>query len=98
MSRFLVPLLASVAVPAFAQTAEPLPAGPAATEQPSDPLDDMYADDGAVDEAVTVVAGPPRGSVIGDIPPEDSLDARDIRATGATSISELLDAVAPQQP
>ena len=96
MSRFLVPLLAGVAVPAFAQTAEPPPAGPAATEQPSDPIDDMYADDEAVDEAVTVVAGPPRGSVIGDIPPEDSLDARDIRATGATSISELLDAVAPQ--
>ena len=34
--------------------------------------------------------------MIGDIPPEDTLDARDVRATGATSITELLDALAPQ--
>ena len=34
--------------------------------------------------------------MLGDIPPEDTLDARDVRATGATSISELLDALAPQ--
>ena len=98
MRRFLAPLLASAAVPAFAQTAEPPapPAEPALVEQPSDPIDDLYADDGEIDEAVTVVAGPPRGSVIGDIPPENSLDARDIRATGATSINELLEAIAPQ--
>ena len=98
MRRFLVPLLASVAAPAFAQATDPPapPAEPAATEQPADPIEDMYADDEAVDEAVTVVAGPPRGSVTGDIPPENTLDSRDIRATGATSISELLEAVGPQ--
>ena len=97
MRRFLAPLLASAAVPAFAQTAvAPAPPAEPATEQRTDAIDDVYADDGAVDEAVTVVAGPPRGSVIGDIPPENTLDSRDIRATGATSISELLDAVAPQ--
>ena len=38
----------------------------------------------------------PRGSVVGDIPPENVLDPRDIRATGATSISELLDSIASQ--
>ena len=38
----------------------------------------------------------PRGSVVGDIPPENVLDPRDIRATGATSIDELLDSVASQ--
>ena len=37
-----------------------------------------------------------RGSVVGDIPPENTLDARDVRATGATNINELLDALAPQ--
>ena len=37
-----------------------------------------------------------QGSVIGDIPPEDQLDARDIRATGATDITELLEALEPQ--
>src|SRR5258708_198373 len=49
------------------------------------------------EEADIVVVGQrPRGSVIGDIPPENTLDARDIRATGATNINELLDALAPQ--
>jgi hypothetical protein len=48
------------------------------------------------EEEIVVVGGKPRGSVIGDIPPEDTLDARDVRATGATNISELLDAIAPQ--
>ena len=42
-------------------------------------------------------SGPePRGSVVGDIPPENTLTSRDIRATGATSISELLDSIASQ--
>jgi hypothetical protein len=48
-------------------------------------------------EAAIVVTGSrARGSVIGDIPPENTLDSRDVRATGATNISELLDALAPQ--
>ena len=34
--------------------------------------------------------------MVGDIPPENTLDSRDVRATGATNISELLDAIAPQ--
>ena len=38
----------------------------------------------------------PRGSVIGDIPPEKTLDAREVRATGASNINELLEALAPQ--
>ena len=49
------------------------------------------------DEAAIVITGAkPRGSVVGDIPPENTLDARDVRATGATNINELLDAIAPQ--
>ena len=38
----------------------------------------------------------PARSVVGDIPPENTLDSRDVRATGATNINELLDALAPQ--
>jgi hypothetical protein len=34
--------------------------------------------------------------VIGDIPPEIQLDARDVRALGAGSIAEVLEALAPQ--
>jgi len=50
----------------------------------------------AEEEDVVVVGQKPRGSVVGDIPPENTLTQRDIRATGATSISELLDSVASQ--
>jgi outer membrane receptor for ferrienterochelin and colicin len=48
------------------------------------------------EDEIIVTGQRPRGSVVGDIPPERTLDARDIRATGATSITELLDALAPE--
>lgn len=48
------------------------------------------------EQPIVIVGSKPRGSVIGDIPPENTLDARDVRATGATNINELLDALAPQ--
>jgi len=48
------------------------------------------------DEDEIVVKGKsPRGSVVGDIPPETVLKSRDVRATGATSFDELLEAIAP---
>jgi hypothetical protein len=48
------------------------------------------------DEDDIVVTGkPPRGSVIGDIPPETVLNSHDVRATGATTFDELLEAIAP---
>ncbi|MEO7564110.1 MAG: TonB-dependent receptor [Sphingomicrobium sp.] len=47
-------------------------------------------------EAIVITAERPRGSVIGDIPPQNVLNAGDVRATGATSINELLSALAPQ--
>jgi hypothetical protein len=62
------------------------------TNQNASP-DTEYPDDG---EEIVVVGQKPRGSVVGDIPPENTLTQRDIRATGATSISELLDSVASQ--
>lgn len=43
-----------------------------------------------------VVTGTRRGAVAGDIPPEITLDARDIRAYGASNLTELLDALGPQ--
>ncbi|MDP9086655.1 MAG: TonB-dependent receptor plug domain-containing protein, partial [Pseudomonadota bacterium] len=45
---------------------------------------------------IVVTGQKPRGSVVGDIPPENTLSSRDIRGTGATSITELLAAIAPQ--
>ena len=88
-------LLASTAsTAALAQDAPPesaSDAGPAATA--TAPPDDEYAEEG---EEIVVQGQRPRGSVVGDIPPENTLTSRDIRATGATSISELLDSVASQ--
>jgi hypothetical protein len=90
--RLVALLLASAsAVPSFAQQQS----NEAAITQPSgDGLDDVT--DAADEEEIVVVGQKPRGSVVGDIPPENTLTSRDIRATGATSISELLDAVESQ--
>jgi len=63
--------------------------------QPAPDITDDYGDE--ADSAPIVVTGSkPRGSVVGDIPPEQTLDSRDIQATGATSIDELLTALGPQ--
>ena len=84
-------LLATTApVPVLAQQTS-AGAAATATAQPADEL----AEEEDVQEVV-VQGQKPRGSVVGDIPPENVLNSRDIRATGATSISELLDSVASQ--
>jgi len=99
MPRLFVWLLATAtAVPAFAQTVAPEPTAPAdsTAEQPPAEPDDIYGEGEDSDEAIVVVGQRERGTVLGDIPPENQLNSRDIRATGATSISELLEALAPQ--
>jgi len=95
--------------PAFAQQVQPSAtssAQPQATtlQQPANPstaqsdttaapaVNEDYGDE----EEIVVQGTRPRGSVVGDIPPQNILDSRDIRATGATSISDLLEALAPQ--
>jgi len=89
--------------PALAQTqpaaAPPQPQPSSATQPVQVPVttqDILDAESGDTSDEVVVVGSKPRGSVIGDIPPENTLDSRDVRATGATSITELLDALAPQ--
>ena len=92
-AAFLLPL----AVPAGAQTTPtpsvPTPSQPAGTASPSAHPADDYGDE---EDSIVITGAKLPGSVIGDIPPENALDARDVRATGATSISDLLDALAPQ--
>ncbi len=88
----------SFAASAHAQTTqppadEPAPAA-AAPADVSEAPEDLADDEGG--EEIVVTGQRPRGSVIGDIPPENTLDARDVRATGATDINELLEALAPQ--
>ncbi len=62
------------------------------------PGEAVTADDGdaAGNEVIVVTATPVRGLVIGDIPAELELDARDVAGYGASSIEDLLSAIAPQ--
>ena len=71
----------------------PAHAQPAPQQEPEVMTD---AEEEEVDQEIVVQGLRERGAVIGDIPPENQLNARDIRATGATSVTELLADVAPQ--
>ncbi|WP_129790578.1 TonB-dependent siderophore receptor [Sphingosinicella sp. CPCC 101087] len=92
-------LLLSASWPVLAQS-EAVP--PAEAEDPALVEDPAFDPDAELDEEVydqeIVVAGtrrPPRGSVIGDIEPEVTLNARDIRAYGASNLAELLEELSP---
>ena len=94
------PVLAQDTQPAPAASADPAApapqpdatgAAPASVAVP--PAEPTYEGD---EEEIVITGAKPRGSVVGDIPPENTLDARDVRATGATNINELLQALAPQ--
>lgn len=71
----------------------------AVADEPSDqvlPPEDPEADYLDGEEAIVITGQRPRGSVIGDIDPEITLDSRDIRAYGASDLAELLEALGPQ--
>ena len=75
---------------AFAQTAsQPAAAAPVPAAAPT-------AAPGDDEEEVVVRGQKPRGSVQGDIPPEQVLNAADVRAYGVNNISDLLDQLSPQ--
>lgn len=93
----LVGVLGAVATGAHAQTTKPAPTpAPQATkpaaEKPVTPEDlDTEV------EAVTITAsGKPYGAVMGDIPPEETLSAADVRSFGVSSITDLLSELTPQ--
>jgi hypothetical protein len=91
-------LLAPVS-PALAQDVPPAPVAPAPAAEPqAAPAAQAAApaDEFGDEEEIVVTGARARGSVVGDIPPEDTLDSRDVRATGATNITELLAALEPQ--
>jgi len=90
--------LFGLAAPASAQQpVRPVPpAGAPSMAAPADAAADPLVDEYGEAEEIVIQGQRARGSVVGDIPPEDTLDSRDVRATGATSIDELLEALAPQ--
>ncbi len=79
-------LLTGTATPALAQTA---PGATTPQEQPPEPEDEEGVE-------VVVTGARERGAVEGEIPPELQLSPADIRTYGASSVSELLEALAPQ--
>ncbi|HEV8407821.1 MAG TPA: TonB-dependent receptor plug domain-containing protein, partial [Sphingomicrobium sp.] len=88
--RFLLLLGASSATAHAAADAQPA----ASSSSPPTTTATSPAPD-TEDEDIVVTGKPPRGSVIGDIPPVNVLSSRDVKATGATSFDELLEAIAP---
>lgn len=64
-------------------------------EQPDEPETLVEFED-EDSQTIVVTGAKPRGSVVGDIPPENTLTSQDVRATGATDINELLEAIEPQ--
>lgn len=79
------PALPPAQAPAAEAEAEPEPAAEADAE-----VDDLGG------RAIVVTGQRLRGAVEGDIPPEVTLDPREIRAFGASTVAELLQALAPQ--
>ncbi|WP_309092361.1 hypothetical protein [Phenylobacterium sp.] len=76
-------------------------ATPALAQAPAaDPLEEPALDEEGyeVDELVVTAARQvaPRGSVVGEAEPEITLDQREIRALGVSSVAELLTALEPQ--
>jgi hypothetical protein len=108
---FVLALLAGTATaPLLAQetptpepvTPAPAPAPPSAGPAPGEAAAqaarpaDPDAEIDEEEETIVVTGQRQRGAVIGDIQPEVQFDRREIRALGAGSLSELLEAIAPQ--
>ncbi len=91
------PLLAQAPTPPDNSAPAPAPASPAAepAAQPAD-REDPDAELDEEGETIVVTGQRQRGAVLGDIPPEVQFDRREIRALGAGSLTELLEAIAPQ--
>ena len=81
------------ALAAHAQSPPPAVAQPPATTAAIDTEADEA--EGGDDIVVTGTRGQ-RGSVIGDIPPEQTLSPADVRSYGVSSISDLITELAPQ--
>ena len=90
-------VLAPAPAPAVTAPAARAPTAAQAPARPATPPPAGATVPGSEDDEEIVVQGQkPRGSVPGDIPPEQTLNAADVRAYGVNNISDLLDQLAPQ--
>jgi len=82
---------------ALAQTASaPVPSTAPAAQKPAGAAPVAPASSADDEEEIVVRGQKPRGSVTGDIPPEQVLNPADVRAYGVNNISDLLDQLSPQ--
>ena len=92
----LAGVLSCVATSASAQTTKP----PVPAEQTAKPAAEKPVTPEDLDtevEAITITAsGKPYGAVMGDIPPEETFSAADVRSFGVSSITDLLTELTPQ--
>ena len=72
----------------------PAPAPSPRTQPAPAPADEESDDESG--PTIVVTGTRERGAVLSDIPPEVQLDRRDIRATGASSVAELISILSPQ--
>jgi hypothetical protein len=91
-SLALVALLSGIAPTALHAQTTPAPA-PSKPSRPAPPQADDEGDEGDI-----VVTGSRKlpGSVVGDIPPEQTLGPADVRSFGVSSIGDLLTELAPE--
>ncbi|MDO1557963.1 hypothetical protein Q0812_00800 [Brevundimonas sp. 2R-24] len=96
MSLSYLALITGAALSASVAQEAPPPEAAAAAQPAGQAETDAEDEDVTTVEEVVVTGARLRGSVESDIPPEITLDPADIRATGATTIAELLEALEPQ--
>ncbi|WP_313436751.1 TonB-dependent receptor [Novosphingobium sp.] len=104
MVRFRFGLLASAALvtwPVSSVHAQSTSAQSAPAQSTSGPASGNPAAASAPEESgeefeIVVAGQKPRGSVIGDIAPEVTFNSGDVRALGVSSVTELLEELAPQ--
>jgi len=89
----LIGLLAYVA-PGTVHARQASPPERPATGAPT-PAAGLDSEDTEV-EALVVTGGRPRGAVLGDIPPEETFSAADVRSFGVSSMQDLLAELSPQ--
>lgn len=96
MNTWWAASLAILAIPNPARAQQAAPPASAPTHAPAAGEEaEPEADDAGEDIVVTGSRKLP-GSVIGDIPPDQTLGAADIRSYGVNSVSDLLNELAPQ--
>jgi len=80
--------------PAPSPTAAPAPKAPTRKPPPKSVTPEDL--DNEVDAITITSTGKPYGAVLGDIPPEETFNAADVRAFGVSSIEDLLSELTPQ--